>query len=158
MSENIQNNEPQKPTFNIQRIYLKDISLEQPNSPKIFLEKDNPNIEVSIDINSETLSEEIFEVCVTSTITAKIDEKTSFLIECKQAGIFEIQNISKKQLDPVLGITCPTIIYPYLRSNIADLITRAGFPPIHLTEINFELFYNQRKEAKAKNNNQELKH
>ena len=91
----------------------------------------------------------MFESCVTITVTAKINDKVAFLVEGKQAGIFEARNIPAEQLEPLLGIGCPNIVYPYLRANIADAITRAGFPPIHLAEINFEVFYQQRLQALA---------
>jgi preprotein translocase subunit SecB len=139
----------QQPIFNIQRVYLKDMSLEQPNSPAIFLEQEAPSIEVAIDIASETLVESIHEGTITITVTAKIQDKIAFLVEGKQAGIFEVRNVPDEQLELILGISCPNILYPYLRANIADTITRAGFPPIHLNEINFEAFYQQRKQAIA---------
>ena len=138
-----------QPVFQIQRIYLKDISLEQPNSPAAFLEQTPPNIEVAVDVGAEALADGIYGSTVTITVTAKVAEKVAFLVECKQAGIFEARNIPDEQLDPLLGIGCPNIIYPYLRANIADLITRAGFPPVHLSEINFEVFYQQRLQAMA---------
>ncbi|MBC3862800.1 protein-export chaperone SecB [Undibacterium jejuense] len=138
-----------QPVFQIQRVYLKDLSLEQPNSPAIFLEQQAPGIEVSVDVGSEKLADGIFESTVTVTVTAKIGDKVAFLVEGKQAGIFEARNIPEDQLDPLLGIGCPNIIYPYLRSNVADAITRAGFPPIHLSEINFEAFYAQRLQMAA---------
>jgi preprotein translocase subunit SecB len=139
----------QQPVFQIQRVYLKDLSLEQPNSPAIFLEQDAPAIEVAVDVGAEALADGIFESTVTITVTAKVKDKVAFLVEGKQAGIFEVRNIPVEQLDPLLGIGCPNIIYPYLRANIADVITRAGFPPIHLAEINFEVFYQQRLQALA---------
>jgi len=139
----------QQPIFNIQRVYLKDMSLEQPNSPAIFLEQEAPSIEVAIDIASEKLAESIHEGTITITVTAKIQDKIAFLVEGKQAGIFEVRNVPDEQLELILGISCPNILYPYLRANIADTITRAGFPPIHLNEINFEAFYQQRKQAIA---------
>jgi preprotein translocase subunit SecB len=135
-----------QPFFNIQRIYLKDLSLEQPNSPQIFLEQEMPHIEVEVDVKAERLAEDVFESVVTSTITAKIKEKIAFLIEAKQAGIFDVRNIPQDQLDPLLGIACPTILFPYLRANIADAVTRAGFPPVHLAEINFQMLYEQRQQ------------
>ncbi len=148
MSE--QNQEAQQqPVFQIQRVYLKDLSLEQPNSPAIFLEQEAPSIEVSVDVGAEALAEGVFESTVTITVTAKVKDKVAFLVEGKQAGIFEIRNVPAEQLDPLLGIGCPNIIYPYLRANIADAITRAGFPPVHLAEINFEVFYQQRLQALA---------
>lgn len=139
-----------QPVFQIQRIYLKDMSLEQPNSPAIFLEQENPSIEVAVDVGAQPVAEGIIESTVTITVTAKIQNKVAFLVEGKQAGIFEVRNIPEEQLDPLLGIGCPNILYPYLRANIADIITRAGFPPVHLSEINFEVFYQQRLEAFAR--------
>jgi preprotein translocase subunit SecB len=136
--------ENNQPFFNIQRIYLKDMSLEQPNSPGIFLETEMPVVEVEVDVKADRLAESVFEVLVTGTVTAKVTDKVAFLIEAKQAGIFDIRNIPAEQIDPLVGIACPTILFPYLRSNIADAITRAGFPPIHLAEINFQALYEQR--------------
>ena len=147
--------EEQQPVFQIQRVYLKDLSLEQPNSPAIFLEQQGPTIEVAVDGGAEALTDGIFESTVTITVTSKIGEKVAFLVEGKQAGIFEARNIPAEQLDPLLGIGCPNIIYPYLRANIADAITRAGFPPVHLSEINFEVFYQQRLQALAEQQGQQ---
>ncbi|GAC1323053.1 MAG: protein-export chaperone SecB [Collimonas sp.] len=149
MAEENQQVEQPQPVFQIQRVYLKDLSLEQPNSPAIFLEQDAPQIEVAVDVGAEALAEGIFESTVTVTVTAKVKDKVAFLVEGKQAGIFELRNIPTEQLDPLLGIGCPNIVYPYLRANLADAITRAGFPPIHLAEINFEVFYQQRLQALA---------
>lgn len=144
-----------EPGFRIQRIYLKDLSLEQPNAPQILLVASEPQVQVEIDISVAPLSEGIFEVALSSTVTAKVDTKVLFLVEAKQAGIFEFSNIPVEQIDPMLGIACPTILYPYLRSNIADIISRAGFQPIHLNEINFHGMYEHRlmqaqQEAAAK--------
>jgi preprotein translocase subunit SecB len=147
--------ENQQPIFQIQRIYLKDMSLEQPNSPAIFLEQEAPNMEVAVDVGAEPLAEGIFESTVTITVTAKVNDKVAFLVEGKQAGIFEARNIPVEQLDPLLGIGCPNIVYPYLRANIADMITRAGFPPVHLSEINFEAFYQQRLQSIAQQQQQQ---
>jgi preprotein translocase subunit SecB len=133
-----------EPGFRIQRIYLKDLSLEQPNAPQILLVASEPQVQVEIDISVAPLSEGVFEVALSSTVTAKVDAKVLFLVEAKQAGIFEFSNIPVEQIDPMLGIACPTILYPYLRSNIADIISRAGFQPIHLNEINFHGMYEHR--------------
>lgn len=138
-----------QPLFQIRRVYLKDLSLEQPNSPSIFLEDEPPTMEVAVDVGADALSDGVFESTVTITVTAKIKDRIAFLVEGKQAGIFEIRNIPDEQLDPLIGIGCPNIIYPYLRSNIADAITRAGFPPLHLSEINFEMMYQQKLQALA---------
>jgi preprotein translocase subunit SecB len=132
------------PEFRIQRVYLKDLSLEQPNSPEILLVASEPQIQVEIDVAVKPLSAEIFETMVLVTVTAKVDAKVLFLVEAKQAGIFEFHNIPPEQMDMMLGITCPTILYPYLRANVADVISRAGFQPIHLNEINFHAMYEHR--------------
>jgi preprotein translocase subunit SecB len=133
-----------EPGFRIQRIYLKDMSLEQPNAPQILLVVADPQVQVEVDVAVNRLSDEIFEVALISTITARVDGKVLFLVEANQAGIFEFQNIPAEQIDPMLGITCPTILYPYLRSNMADVISRAGFQPIHLNEIKFHGMYEHR--------------
>ena len=146
--------EVSQPVFQIRSVYLKDMSLEQPHSPAIFLEKKLPEIDVSINVGFEPLAETTYESTVTVTVTAKIGEKTAYLVEGKQAGIFEVRGFPKVAMDQVLAITCPTIIYPYLRSNIADMVMRAGFPPIHLAEINFEAYYHERlQRQKAQNGN-----
>ncbi|MBV8666084.1 MAG: protein-export chaperone SecB [Burkholderiaceae bacterium] len=138
--------ETQQPVFQIQRVYVKDMSLEQPNSPAIFLENEPPKLEVAVDVGADVVADGVYESTVTITLTAKIKEKVAFLVECKQAGIFEVRNIPSDQLDPLLGIACPNILYPYLRANIADAVTRAGFPPVHLAEINFDAYYQKRVE------------
>ncbi len=141
---NAANADSKDPTFRIQRIYLKDLSLEQPNAPEVFLVVAEPQVEVEIDLSVKRISDELFEVGVSSTLTSRVEGKVLFLVEANQAGIFEFNNIPVEQIDPMLGITCPTILYPYLRSNIADTISRAGFQPIHLNEINFHGMYQQR--------------
>lgn len=145
----------QQPVFQIQRMYLKDLSLEIPGAPRIFLEQAGPTVEISLDTSYEGLTESVHEITVTSTVTTKIGDKVVFLVEAKQAGIFDIRNIPVEQMPVVINVVCPNVIYPYLRANIADVIGRAGFPPIHLAEINFEALYQQKlaqqqAEAQAK--------
>ena len=142
---------PPQPVFNIQRIYLKDASLEIPGAPKIFLETEAPTVEVQLDVANSSVIEAIYEVTITVTVTTRVKEQVAFLVEAKQAGIFEIRDVPAEQVEPLLGIVCPNIIYPYLRTNLADLITRTGFPPIHLAEINFEAFFNQKKQQAEQN-------
>lgn len=134
----------QAPVFAIQRMYLKDLSLEVPNAPQIFLETKQPTVEVGLDVSGQQVADGIYESTVTITITTKIGDKVAFLVEAKQGGIFEIRNVPAEQMDLLMNVVCPNIIYPYLRSNIADTIQRSGFPPIHLAEINFEALYQQR--------------
>lgn len=134
------------PVFQLQRVYLKDASLELPNAPQIFLEQQPPQVDVQLEVGHEKVLDGIYEVIVRVTTTAKVNEKVLFLVECKQAGIFEMRGIPNEQFDAILGIVCPGIIYPYLRANVADVINRTGLPPIHLAEINFEAMYRQRQE------------
>jgi preprotein translocase subunit SecB len=132
------------PVFQLQRCYLKDASLELPHAPNIFLEQASPNIDVQLEVSNSAVLDNIYEVVVRVTATAKVGEKVLFLIEGKQAGIFEMRGIPREQFEPIVGIVCPNIVYPYLRANVADLISRTGLPPIHLAEINFEALYQQR--------------
>ncbi len=129
------------PVFQIQRIYLKDLSLEQPNSPQILLEQQQPQVDVNLALAAEPVADGIYEVVVTATVTTKVGDKTLFLVEAKQAGIFEIRNIPQDQLQPIIGIACPQIVYPYLRAIVSDVCTRAGFPPVLLSEVNFQAMY-----------------
>lgn len=132
------------PSFQIQRVYLKDISLEQPNAPEILLNQGEPKLEVQVDIQANQLDDVNFHVTLIGTVTTKIDDKVLFLVEAQQSGIFEIRHMPEEQISPLLAIACPTILFPYLRSNIADMISRAGFQPVHLAEINFHALYEQR--------------
>ena len=148
--------EPQEtnPVFNIQRMYLKDLSLEQPNSPAILLEQQQPQVDINLAISAETVAEGIYEVCVTATVTTKVQERTLFLIEAKQAGIFEIRNLPAEQMQAILGIACPGMVYPYLRAIVSDVCTRGGFPPVLLSEVNFQAMYEaQQQQAAAQQGN-----
>ncbi len=141
---------PDAPVFQIQRVYLKDLSLEQPNSPQILLDQTQPQVEINLALGAEGVTEGIYEVAVTATVTTKVGDKTMFLIEAKQAGIFEIRNIPEEQLQAIVGIACPGIVYPYLRAVVSDVCTRAGFPPVILSEVNFQaMFEAQRAQAAA---------
>ena len=135
------------PVFQIQRMYLKDLSLEQPNSPQILLEQAQPQVDINLALGATTIAEGIYEVTVTATVTTKINDKVLFLVEAKQAGIFEIRNIAPDQVQQIIGIACPGIVYPYLRAIVSDVCTRAGFPPVILAPVNFEMLYQQRLEA-----------
>ena len=135
----------QDPVFQIQRVYLKEASLEQPNSPAILLEQEQPTVDIQLGVEAAPVADGVYEVCVTATVQTKIKDKTVFLVEAKQAGIFEIRNLAQEQLGQIMGIACPQIVYPYLRGNVADLIQRGGFPPVHLSEINFQAMYEQQQ-------------
>jgi len=141
----------QAPVFQIQRVYLKEASMEQPNSPAILLEQEQPSVDIQLGIEANPVAEGVFEVSVTATVHTKIQDKTVFLVEVKQAGIFEVRNLPEEQMGPIMGIACPQIVYPYLRGNVADLIQRSGFPPVHLSEINFQAMYEQQQSQAAQN-------
>lgn len=132
------------PVFQLQRVYLKDASLELPHAPTIFLEQEAPQVDVQLEVSHEKVLDGIVEIVVRVTTTARIKDRVLFLVEAKQGGIFEMRGIPDDQFDPIVGIVCPGIVYPYLRANIADLINRTGLPPVHLAEINFESLYQQR--------------
>jgi preprotein translocase subunit SecB len=135
----------QEPVFQIQRVYLKDLSLEQPNSPGILLDQQQPSVDIQLGVEANPVTDGIFEITVSATVQTKIGDKTVFLVEAKQAGIFEARGIPQEQMGAILGIACPQIVYPYLRGNVADVIQRAGFPPVHLAEINFQAMYEQQQ-------------
>ncbi len=143
--------EQQAPVFKIQRVYLKDMSLEQPNSPAILASEQQPEVDIQLAMGMEQVAEGIVEVTVTATVKTQIEDKTVFLVEVKQAGMFEIRNLPEDQMGPLVGIACPQIVYPYLRGNVADVVQRAGFPPVHLTEINFQAMYEQQALQAAAN-------
>ncbi len=138
-----------QPTFHIQRIYLKDLSLELPHAPQILLEQGNPNVDVQLNVNAENVVDGVYEITVSATVTTKVNDKVLFLVEAKQAGLFEIRNIPEDQLQPIIAIACPQIVYPYLRSTVADVINRTGFPPVHLTEVNFQAMYQSQLDQQA---------
>ena len=138
---------PQEPIFQMIRCYLMDVSLEMPNAPMILMEEaKEPDVDIKFEIATNPLSEEIFDVTVRGTITVKAGERTLILVEGKQSGIFNIQNLPPEGIAHVLNVLCPTMVYPYLRSNLADLMVRANVPPVHLPEVNFEALYQQRLE------------
>lgn len=149
MAENQENQpvgteEQAAPVFNLQRSYVKDLSLEMPNAPQIFLEQEGPTVAVDINVGAQRLAETVFESTVTATVTTRIEDKVLYLVEATQAGIFEIANVPNEQLDALIGIVCPTMLYPYLRAVIADAINRTTLPALHLSEVNFQAMYEQR--------------
>ena len=142
------------PVFQIQRVYMKEASLEQPNSPAILLEQEQPTVDIQLGVEAQQAADGMYEVGVSATVTTKIKDKTVFLVEVKQAGIFEIRNVPPEQLQAIMGIACPQIVYPYLRANVSDIVTRAGFPPVHLAEINFQAMYEQQQAQQAQQGQQ----
>ena len=138
-----------QPLFNMEKIYVKDLSLEIPHAPQIFLDRENPQIDVQLATQAASIDDGVFEVTVTSTVTAKIGEKVMFLIEAKQAGIFQVRNIPLAEMEPILAVMCPNILFPYLREVVSDVAVRAGFAPVLLNPINFEVLYQQQKQQQA---------
>ena len=136
--------ENDQPIFSIEKIYVKDLSLEVPNAPQIFLDREQPAVEVGLQSEANGLGDGVFEVVLIVTVTAKQGEKTQFLVEAAQAGIFQIRNVPEQDLQPILAVACPNILFPYARETISDAISRAGFPPVILAPVNFESLYQQR--------------
>jgi len=137
--------ENNQPEFGMEKIYVKDISLEVPNAPQIFLERENPKIEVQLHTQAESFEKNLFEVIVAATVTARIGEKIMFLIEVKEAGVFRANNIPNQELEQVLAVMCPNILFPYLREAVSDISVRSGFSPVLLNPVNFEAIYLQQK-------------
>jgi preprotein translocase subunit SecB len=134
-----------QPIFSIEKLYVKDLSLEVPNAPQIYLETAQPEVEMQIHTEAQPIGEGYFENVLTVTVTAKVESRTYFLAEAAQAGLFLIRNVPDEELEPILGMACPNILFPYVREAISDLVTRAGFPPVVLAPINFEQLYMQRQ-------------
>lgn len=135
----------QQPNFTIERVYLKDLSLEMPHAPQIFLGKEAPTVDVRLHNEGRPLDNGVFEVVLTVTITAKLQDKTAFLIEVAQAGIFQIRNHEQKELDVVVNVTCPGLLLPYAREVVSGVMSRAGLPPFLLPHVGFESIYEQRQ-------------
>ena len=135
--------ESPQPVFSIEKIYLKDLSVEVPNAPEVFLERDVPTVDVNVGSNARSVQDGLFEVVVTVTITAKIKDKTIFLVEAAQAGVFQIRNVPQQDVEPLLGIACPNTLFPYVRETISAVTSRAGFTPVVLAPMTFEGIYQQ---------------
>ena len=148
--------QPQQPapaqqgaTFQIEKGYVKDMSLEIPHAPKVFMEQVQPQLEVQINTGAENFAEGYYEVTVTATVTARVGERTLFLAEAVQAGEFQLRNVPAQDLGPLLGIACPTVLYPYLREAISDIVNRGGFPAVILAPLSFEALYLQQQQNAA---------
>ena len=131
------------PTFSIEKIYLKDLSVEVPNAPEVFLETDAPVMEVNINSAARTVQDGMYEVVLSVTLTARIKEKTVFLVEVAQAGVFQIRNVPQPDMGPLLGIACPNTLFPYVRETISTVTSRSGFQPVLLAPMSFEGIYQQ---------------
>jgi preprotein translocase subunit SecB len=136
----------QQPVFGIEKIYVKDLSLEIPNAPQVFMQREAPQVSIELGNNTTMLEEGVFEVVITVTVTSKIEDKTMFLVEVAQAGIFQVRNVPAESLEMIAAVTCPNILFPYARQTVSDIVTRAGFPPVLLNPINFEALYAQQKQ------------
>ncbi|UCV29148.1 protein-export chaperone SecB [Ferribacterium limneticum] len=134
----------EQPVFGIEKLYVKDLSVEVPNAPEIFLEREQPQVEIQLNTGGRAVGDGVYEVLLTVTVTAKMPEKTVFLVEVGQAGIFRIQNVPEEQMEPLIAVACPNILFPYAREAVSDAISRAGFQPIVLQPVNFEGMYMQR--------------
>ena len=137
----------QQPVFSIEKLYVKDLSLEVPNAPMIFMEQEAPSIEVQLANTGAAIGENMYEVVLTVTVTASRGDKGYFLVEVAQSGIFRIENVPQESLDPILAIACPNILFPYAREAVSDAVNRAGFPPVLLAPVNFEALYQQRAQG-----------
>ncbi len=136
----------QEAVFAIEKVYVKDLSLEIPNAPQIFLQRETPQVGIELSNSAKMLEDGLFDVTITVTVTSKIEDKTVFLVEVSQAGIFQARNIPQENLEGLLAVTCPNILFPYAREAVSDLVVRAGFPPVLLNPINFEALYLQQKQ------------
>jgi len=138
-----------QPAFQIEKLYVKDLSMEVPGAPQVFVQAESPQLEIQVRNEGKQFADALFEVVVTVTVTARAGEKACFLAEVAQAGIFTVRGIAQADLEPLLAIGCPTILYPYAREAISDMITRGGFPPVVLQPVSFEQMYVQRQQATA---------
>ena len=144
--------ENQGPGFGIEKLFLRDVSVEVPNAPEIFTIHDAPLIDIELNNSAVPVSEGYYQVSLQVTVTAKQGEQTAFLIDVTQAGIFALKNVPKEGIEMVLAITCPNILFPYAREAISDLVVKAGFSSVLLNPINFEALYMQQKEDQAAGN------
>ena len=147
MSEPVANGaaaEANGPTFSVEKIYVKDLSLEVPSAPQVFLQAGEPQLEVQLNHKAQSIDGVLFDVALSVTVTAKVADKTLFLVEAVQAGIFQILGVPESDLAPVLGVICPNVLFPYVRETISDMVNRAGFPPVVLQHMSFDAAYQER--------------
>ena len=141
-AQNVPNNQP---VFSIEKVFVKDISLEVPNAPAVFLERETPTVDIQLHHNSTAVEDGVYQTLLTVTVTAKVKDRTMFLVEVGQAGIFTVRNIPPQELEPVLAIACPNILFPYVREVVSEMVVRAGFPPVILSPVNFEAIYSAQR-------------
>ena len=140
---NEQASENAEPHFSIEKIYLKDVSFESPGAPTIFTDDWSPEINMELNSNGKPIDNNIFEVELSITVTAKNKDKTAFLVEIKQCGIFSINGMDEANLSGMLGSFCPNLLFPYAREAISDFVTKGGFPQLLLAPVNFDALYAQ---------------
>ena len=146
MAEEETTNTENKQQFQIQKLYLKDASFESPNSPSSFTQEWKPQINFELNTETNDLGNGHFDVALSATVTAKLEDKTAFLVEIKQAGIFQIGGFNPEDLSAMLGSFCPNILFPYAREAVSDLVVKGGFPPLLLAPVNFDALYAQQLE------------
>ena len=140
---------PTQPAFSVEKLFVKDLSIEVPNAPRIYLERDPPQIEIQMNNAANPIDDGYYVVLLTVTVTAKLGDKSVFLVEATQGGVFQIRNVAQPEMEVVLGVTCPNILFPYVREVISDAVVRAGFPPVVLAPMNFEAIYQARQQIQA---------
>jgi len=140
MAEQTKSDEKQ---FSIQKIYTKDISFETPESPKIFTEKWEPTVDFNLGTNVESMEDNLYEVSLTVTVTVKTADKTAYLVEVCQAGIFTLKGFTEQETGSMVGSFCPNILFPYAREVVSDLVAKGGFPQLLLAPVNFDALYSQ---------------
>jgi len=156
--EDSKTEQSQQAGFSIEKIYVKDASLEIPNAPQIFTDRTQPQIGIELGNFVQMLEDNVFEVAIKVTVTSKIEDKTVFLVEVTQAGIFQIRNVPEENIEMIVGITCPNILFPYARETVSDLVVRAGFQPVLLNPINFEALFAQQKQQQAESTEEKATH
>jgi preprotein translocase subunit SecB len=146
--------EQETPSFAIEKLYVKDLSLEVPNAPAIYLEQGTPEISLQLQTGAMKIGDDIFEVTLTATVTAKIGEKNMFLVEAGQSGLFRVRNVPEGNIEPLLAIACPNILFPYVRETVSESVARAGFAPVVLQPVNFEAMYMARAQQQQQQQQQ----
>lgn len=148
----VANNEQQAPQFNIQRVYIKDVSFETPNSPAVFQKEWTPEVKLDLDTRSAKLADDVYEVILSLTVTAQNGEETAFLCEVQQAGIFTISGLTEPQMAHSLGAFCPNVLFPYAREVVSSLVSRGTFPQLNLAPVNFDALFAQYVQSRQADN------
>lgn len=151
MAEKEESSTPPEKQFAIQKLYVKDISFESPSAPVIFTEKWEPHVDLNLNTKTSKAPQNLYETSITVTVTVKNGEKTAYLVEATQVGVFGVNGFSEQEMGPLLGSYCPSVLFPYLREVISDLVTKGGFPPMLLNPVNFDALYAQQMQKADKN-------